>query len=123
MDDEYFGPSKVHYYTRDHIGLDGLPIVRCYHAAYSESKPYYHILMDDLSETHAGRLPRPQPLAYGLTLAEGLAPMHAHWWCKERLTAGRAPIPTAEKINRFVLRFDRGCPHCPCATCMDGDKT
>lgn len=111
MDDEFFGPSEVHYYTRDYAGIDGLPLVRCYHAAYNEEKSYYHLLLDDLSATHAGRLPKPQPLEYGLALAEGLAPMHAHWWGEKRLTSGGEPIPTAETIERFVNVARPGVEH------------
>src|SRR5262245_47408090 len=36
MDDEFFGPSEVHYYARDYTGVDGVPILRAYGAQYSE---------------------------------------------------------------------------------------
>ena len=50
--DGAFGPSEVTYYTRDYVDVDEALLVRCYDAAYSEAQRGYHLLLDDLSETH-----------------------------------------------------------------------
>src|SRR5262245_30049794 len=50
--DGSFGPSEVTYYTRDYVDVEDALLVRCYDAAYSEAKQRYHLLLDDLSETH-----------------------------------------------------------------------
>jgi hypothetical protein len=102
MADEFFGPSEVDYYTRDYIGLADAPLVRCYHARYSEKHACYHLLMDDLAETHVEASQKAPSLEYGQALAAGLAAMHAHWWGRQRLEEGGAPIPDTAKIARFV---------------------
>jgi hypothetical protein len=50
--DEFFGDSEVTYYTRDYIDVEDAPIIRCYDAAFSSDLHCYHLLLDDLSETH-----------------------------------------------------------------------
>ena len=73
MEDEYFGRSEVDYYTRDYMGLKEAPIVRCYHAAYSEELKRYHVLMDDLSNSHTTAAGKRPTVEYAFALAEGLA--------------------------------------------------
>jgi len=51
-DDEFFGESEVTYYTRDYVNVPNAPLLRCYDAAYSEGLKRYHILLDDVAETH-----------------------------------------------------------------------
>lgn len=102
LEDESFGPSEVNYYARDYVGVDGLPLLPCYDAVYSAEKGAYHILLDDVSDTHRESHGRTPTLDYGLALADGLARMHAHWWGAERLAACGEPIPTAAQIERYV---------------------
>lgn len=102
MEDEFFGPSEVNYYQRDYISVRHAPIPRTYSAAYSQTQGCYHILMDDLSDTHVtarSRIPTPE---YGMALAEGLATLHAHWWGQTRLAEIDERIPDARQIQRFV---------------------
>ena len=102
MDDEFFGVSEVNYYVRDYVDADDAPIPRAYDAEYSEESGQYHILMDDLSETHVDAHDKTPTLDYGLALAEALAALHVHHWGKQRLEALNAPIHDAEAIMRFV---------------------
>ena len=118
MEDEFFGPSEVNYYTRDYVGLADRPILPCYDAAYSEQQRRYHILMDDLSATHVTAGSKTPTLAYGLALAEALAKLHAHWWSADRLNAGGEPIHSAEQIRRFVNIARPGVKHV-LARCAD----
>lgn len=106
--DEFFGPSEVNFYARDYVGVQGVPLVRCYDAVYSAETLRYHILLDDLSETHLAATAKPPTLEHGLALAEGLAALHAHWWGEKRLVEGGAPLPTAEHIKRFVAIAEPG---------------
>jgi ecdysteroid kinase len=109
--DEFFDSSEVDYYIRDYIGVQGLPIPRSDDAAYSETLGRYHILMDDLSETHVPSYAKTPTLEHGLALAEGLAAMHAHWWGRQRLETAGEPIPSAEAIKRFVAVAEPGAGH------------
>jgi hypothetical protein len=117
-EDEFFGPSEVNYYTRDYLGVTDAPIPRCYDAAFSAGQQRYHILMDDLSQTHVEAYTKTPTLAYGLALAEALASLHAHWWGAERLAAGGEPIPSAQAIQRFVEVARPGADHI-LAACAD----
>ena len=111
LEDEFFGPSEVTYYTRDYAGVEGAPLVCCYDAAYSEEKRRYHLLLDDLSETHVEAATKAPTLDYGLALAEGLAAMHAQWWGARRLAEAGASIHSAEHIRRFVGIAEPGVGH------------
>lgn len=111
MEDEFFGPSEVNYYVRNYVGVAGVPIPRCYHAAYAESLGRYHILMDDLAETHVSCFRKVPTLEDGFALAEGLAAMHAHWWGKERIEQAGDAMPGAEKIKGFVGKGEAGVSH------------
>lgn len=109
QDDEFFGPSEVYYYMRDYMGVWDAPLVSHYDAAYSAEQGRYHILMDDVSETHIVAADKTPTLEYGLTLAGGLAAMHARWWGRDRL--GDAPIPSPAAIRRFVEIAEPGAGH------------
>ena len=109
--EEYFGPSEVDYYTRDYVDVPGAPLVRCYHAAYSEKMERYHLLLDDLSETHVEATQKTPTLDYGFALAEGLAAMHARWWGAKGLKEAGAPIHDPEHIRRFVDIAEPGAGH------------
>ena len=111
LDDEFFGPSEVTYYTRDYIGVEDAPLVRCYDAVFSAERLRYHILLDNLSETHITAANKAPTLEYGLALAEGLAAMHAHRWGAARLAEAEAPIHPAGHIQRFVDIAEPGVGH------------
>jgi hypothetical protein len=103
-----FDPSEVFYYTRDYVGVAGVPLIRCYDAAYSAELHRYHILMDDLTETHVAAADKAPTLEYGLALAEGLAAMHARWWGAQRFSELGATMHTAQFIQRFVGKSEAG---------------
>ena len=109
--DESFGPSEVTYYTPDYLGLTGAPLVHCYDALYSEEKHCYHVLLDDLSETHVEAAVKTPTLEYGLALAEGLAVMHARWWGATRLSELGATQHSARHIQHFVDIAEPGAGH------------
>lgn len=110
-DDEFFGESEVTYYTRDYVDVKNAPLIHCYDAAYSAELQRYHVLLDDVSETHIEAAEKEPNLDYGLALAEGLAALHAHWWGAQRLAESGASIPSAEHIRRFVDIAEPGVGH------------
>jgi len=109
--DEFFGPSDVTYYTRDYVEVEAAPLVHCYDAVYSVEQQRYHLLLDDLTETHVVAAEKAPTLEYGLALAEGLAVMHARWWGGQRLAEAGAPIHSAAHIQRFVEIAEPGAGH------------
>ena len=110
LEDEFFGPSEVNYYTRDYADVPAAPLIRCHHAAYSETEQRYHLLLDDLSPSHIEAADKEPTLEYGLALAEGLAILHARWWGQQRLAEAQAPIHPAGHIQAFVDMARPGLP-------------
>ncbi|WP_309723607.1 hypothetical protein [Armatimonas sp.] len=58
---ETFGPSEAEFYTKDYVTLANAPLVRCYDAQFVPGVGY-HILLEDLSETHHNRKDAPPTL-------------------------------------------------------------
>ena len=110
-DEEAFGDSEVTYYTRDYVDVPDAPLIRCHDAAYSAADHGYHLLLDDVADTHVEATDRPPTLEYALALADGLAAMHARWWGADRLAASSRPIHDAAHIQRFVDIAAPGVPH------------
>lgn len=111
LDDEFFGASEVTYYTRDYVDVPDAPLIRCYAGAYSDELRRYHLLLDDVSETHVEAAEKAPSLAYGLALAEGLAALHARWWGADRLAEAHAPIHPPDHIRRFTQIAAPGLPY------------
>ena len=110
-DGETFGDSEVTYYTKDYIGLDNAPLLRCYNANYSKELGKYHLLLEDISETHTEASEKGPTIGYGLALAEGLAVLHARWWGEARLAEAHALIHSAQHIQQFVEIAKPGVEH------------
>jgi len=101
-DTESFTDSEVRYYTRDYIDLANAPLLQCYCANYSKKQERYHLLLDDVSDTHIEAAKKVPTLDFGLALAEGLAILHAHWWGSERLAEAGTSMHSADHIRKFV---------------------
>jgi hypothetical protein len=102
LEDGFFSSSEVEYYTRDFIGIKGAPLVRCYDAVFSGELQRYHVLLEDLSETHIEAEKKAPTTEYGLALAEGLAVIHAPWWGARQFNQVGATMHSAGHIQRFV---------------------
>ncbi len=88
-----FGRSEVDYYTRDYLGLADAPLVRCFDARYAPGIGY-HLLLEDLADTHHDRRDAPPTRAYGLAVAAALGRLHRHHW-------QRVPAPDAAALDRY----------------------
>lgn len=108
--DGVFGPSEVLYYTRDYAGLVDAPLLRCYDAQYQDAPRAYHVLLEDVSETHFNNHERAPALPYGLELSEALAKLHAHLWGEPRFTPLGYPMPSAAFIEQYVAQSQPGLP-------------
>ncbi len=101
-DGETFGDSEVTFYTQDYIDVSNAPLLRCYHAYYSKELQKYHLLLDDVSETHIEAYDKKPTLEYGLALAEALAILHARWWGRTKLKEAGLSGHDAKHIQNFV---------------------
>ena len=97
-----FGAAEVHYYTRDYVAAPDAPLPRCYHAAHHPADDRYHLLLEDLSGSHAAVLERTPDRAYAEALAEACAALHAPLWGEAALAAHGLSLPTAADIDRFA---------------------
>ena len=103
-----FGPSEVHYYARDYVDLAAAPIPRCYDARYSAERRSYHVLMDDLSDTHRNNWKIRPSAAYGRAVADALAALHAHRWGRQRLAAVGAALPDVAAVECYLSHIRPG---------------
>jgi hypothetical protein len=110
-DDESFDGSEVAYYARDYVDVKNAPLIHCYDAVYSGELKRYHILLDDVSETHIEAAEKEPTLESGQVLAEALATLHARWWGAQRLSEAGAPMHTPQHIQRFVDIAEPGVGH------------
>jgi hypothetical protein len=101
-----FDRSEVDYYTRDYAGL-AVPLPRCHHAAYREAPRGYHLLLDDLADSHdvAWDLP---PARWAEPLADAVARLHAARWGDAALAAICAARPDAAALTRYLGHVQGG---------------
>lgn len=95
-----FGRSEVDYYLETFAALADAPLVRCHHA--DADATHYNLLLDDLTDTHCNRDDVPVTEAYGRSLVESLAQLHAHHWA--------LPPPDATAIEASFADARAGLP-------------
>ncbi len=95
-----FGRSEVDYYTRDYQGLVDAPLVPCFDAHHQPGVGY-HLLLQDLGDTHVDNKQVSPGLSYGLAVAEALGRLHRHHWCTQ-------PVPRPQAINRYFDEISPG---------------
>jgi hypothetical protein len=110
-DGEFFTDSEVNFYTRDYVDVENAPLLRWYDAEYSAEINRYHLLLEDVSDTHIKAGDKKPTLEYGLALAEGLAILHARWMGAQPLAEAGAPIHDAAHIQNFVDIAEPGVKH------------
>ena len=106
-----FDDSEVKYYTRDYVDLNNAPLLRCYSANYSKELGRYHILLDDVSETHIVSAEKEPTREYGFALAESLAGLHARWWGANQLAEAGASMHNPSYIRQFMDIATPGVEH------------
>ncbi|NNF06560.1 MAG: hypothetical protein HKN21_07350 [Candidatus Eisenbacteria bacterium] len=94
--EDHFDDSEVRYYRSDYTGLADAPLLKCFHAAYQPGS--YHVLLEDVSETHQPAAFVSPTLAYGKKLAEATAVLHSHYWATLRSIA----MPTEAQVLRYI---------------------
>ncbi len=105
-----FGPSELHYYTRDYAHTDRstLPIVPCQDGAYQDAPRAYHLLLDDQAATHTNAFDRPATHADAIEIARAIARLHAVYWDATDLERISEPPPSADQIDRYLDHVTRG---------------
>jgi hypothetical protein len=94
-----FGNAEIVYYSTIAAEIKDPPIPHCYHSAYSAEQGSYHLLLEDVSDTHAPDIEPTWELAAGRMAAA--AQLHAAWWNHPRL-ALVGEYPDRHKLERYV---------------------
>ena len=106
-----FGKSEVDYYTRDYLSMTDAPLVRCFDAQY-EPGVGYHLLLEDLAESHVDNKLIPPSLHYGFAVAEALGRLHRHHWCTQAAPEASALDRYFDEVRPGLLPMEQatGCP-------------
>ena len=102
-----FGTTEIEWYTKIAVPVRECPIPRCYHVAYAPDTGQYHLLLEDLSDTHHNLWGMQPAAELACKTAVSLARIHAAWWDHPHVLED-ARYPTATVINRYCAEFDGG---------------
>lgn len=109
-----YGHHEVVFYGKVAPAAPAEILVRCHDAHWNETTGDWHLLLEDLKETHAApsQWPLPPTLADSKTIVRTLARFHAAWWDHPQLgssigTWGRpAEAPSFQKrMTEAVVRL------------------
>lgn len=102
---------EVDFYHHILPNMTGIPVIRCYDAQFDDAGGTSHLLMDDMSETHAEPPDAlPPPSADVHNIVDILAKLHAQWWEHPRLTSDLRPV--LDDVPGYILAQAReGFPH------------
>jgi hypothetical protein len=121
------GRQEVTFYTQVGSVAPGRFAPRCLEASGDEDTKTWHVLLEDLTDTHvvAASWPLPPAMERSGTIVEALARFHAMWWDDSRLGtsvgAWSDPVATnrylqylAEKFAQFTDRLGDNLPRDRC---------
>ena len=102
-----FGRTEIDLYAKIGAPMADSPVPKCYHYAYAENSGRYHLLLQDLSDTHHHNWDVEPTADSARKTAAGLANMHAWWWDHPQIVEDER-YPTAAVIRRYRAQIDRG---------------
>ncbi len=97
-----FGPSEVLYYTRDYVEVPDAPVLRAYDATYDDSSGAYHVLLDDISDSHRWNWDSHPTAEYAAVLGRSMAALHAPYWTQTQRISIDAVMPDLAAIRRAL---------------------
>jgi thiamine kinase-like enzyme len=87
------------------------PTPICYNAAYDPASGDYHLLLEDVSETHHTIHPEEPAKSSDLDgMLAALARLHAFWWSHPQLGQQVDTLPTAEAIRTSFTQLEQAFP-------------
>ncbi len=91
------GQQEITFYTSVAGRMPYHPAVHCYHAAFNTESGAYHLLLEDVSETHRTVHPEEPATRRDIEqILDTLAKLHASWWNHRYLGEEIGSLPTAE---------------------------
>lgn len=101
-----FGRSEVDYYTKDYAGKSGVPVPKCYDACYENKS--YHLLLEDLTDTHRNNWETEPTLAYGKAAARALARLHSYGWGTGSIRNAGYQVVDETQLERYLAEVRKG---------------
>lgn len=84
------------------------PLARCYEALYSPERREFHLLLDDLSETHLQlQWPLPPLKLQCEQIIDALAKFHAYWWEHPRLGKDIGEVFDEESLRDRIRETEK----------------
>jgi len=102
------GGQEVEFYQKIAAQMPGSPLIRCYDAVFSPETTDYHLLLEDLSDTHfQPDTPTPPWELLSRGAVETLAKLHAFWWEDPRLGREIGNLFDQDELNAFVADVEK----------------
>ncbi len=103
-----FGDSEVQFYTSIASSMPDPPMPCCFHSAYDAASSRYHLLLQDLTETHQVNWNKTPELCSALKTVEALARLHAFWWDSPQLEEKVGRYPCSSVMNCYISHHQPG---------------
>ena len=107
------GRQEVTYYTELTPRMPPGLVPRCFDGHFDEDSLAWHLLLEDLTESHAiaAAWPLPPSRDQAIAIVTALARWHATWWDHPSLGAAvgtwASPDDSAERMETFAGHYDR----------------
>lgn len=105
------GQREVGFYTQVAATTPGLPLPRCLDAVWDEDTRDWHLLLEDLTDSHftLTHWPMPPTRPQSEAIVAARARLHARWWDDPRLgtSIGTWLEPHDPQLQRFADEFAR----------------
>lgn len=100
------GRSEVEFYTRVAAAMPQRLVPRCFDAVWQADTKAWHLLLEDLTDTHAAATawPLPPTLDECERIVAALARFHAAWWDDPRLGVSVGHWADADAIKQHLRR-------------------
>jgi hypothetical protein len=84
------------------------PLPKSFDAVDPDAPRRYHVLLEDLAETHVNGDEMAPDKGFGRAFVDSLAALHAHRWGVERLQQLGLELPGREDVDRYVAHVKPG---------------
>ena len=103
------GPKEVAFYRDVAPSLPAGLVPRCFEAHHADAATPWHLVLEDLTETHAvpTEWPLPPSEAQCRSIVGSLARFHAAWWEDPRLGVSVGAWPNDAAVDQFAQQMAR----------------
>jgi thiamine kinase-like enzyme len=107
------GRREVEYYTRLTPSMPPGLVPRCFDGHFDEDSLAWHLLLEDLTDSHAiaAAWPLPPSREQAIAIVTTLARWHAAWWdhpgLGDAVGTFASPEDSAERMETFAGHYDR----------------